>query len=549
MEVIGRGSRHGHRRRGLRDRRVGDPRPPAAHDQQRRPALAAGGLPVRPAPAAPHRDAGAPRDPGRRPPRAEPRAACLRRTGEGWIVADTTSGRRSRKATDGREPAGDGPSSADGASSADGRRARRGEAPPRRPARPARRATDTADVAARHGRRRAGRPEPTLRILETRVLRGPNYWAREPVIRQVVDLGVARGVPVEHDPRLRRRPDRAPAVARGPRLLAGPARRIRHPAARRDVDGPRRRACRARAPEPGRHRRAARQDAGDRRARPVQRDLRVPRGAGRARGRSDGRRARQPPRGARRPGGRVRPRRRSSSGLIRLAERLAFGPSTQALIDEAVGRDIPYIRLDRYSLVQLGQGVHQQRIRATMTSRTSGIAVDIASDKKLTNRLLDSAGLPVPRERGGGDRGRGGRGGAASRLPVRRQAARREPRPGRRARPAATRRPSGRRSRGAAPEPGGGRHRRVVRHGQRLPRAWSSAASSRPWPSACPARVTGDGEHTVRELVELDERRSAARHRPREGAHAGSGSTQAAEAVLARPGPHARRRARGRRAA
>ena len=67
------------------------------------------------------------------------------------------------------------------------------------------------------------------------------------------------------------------------------------------------------------------------------------------------------------------------------------------MLDEAASRDIPYIRLDRYSLVQLGQGVHQQRIRATMTSRTSGIAVDIASDKKLTNRLLDAAGLPVPR--------------------------------------------------------------------------------------------------------------------------------------------------------
>jgi cyanophycin synthetase len=83
--------------------------------------------------------------------------------------------------------------------------------------------------------------------------------------------------------------------------------------------------------------------------------------------------------------------------LIRLAERSAFGPSTRALIDEAVSRDIPWIRLDRYSLVQLGQGVHQQRIRATMTSRTSSIAVDIASDKALTNQLLNAAGLPVPR--------------------------------------------------------------------------------------------------------------------------------------------------------
>src|SRR3989304_5743872 len=80
-------------------------------------------------------------------------------------------------------------------------------------------------------------------------------------------------------------------------------------------------------------------------------------------------------------------------GLIRLAERQAFGPSTQAIIDEAASRDIPFIRLDRHSLVQLGQGVHQQRIRATMTSRPSGIAVEVASGKNLTTRLLDSAGL------------------------------------------------------------------------------------------------------------------------------------------------------------
>jgi cyanophycin synthetase len=83
--------------------------------------------------------------------------------------------------------------------------------------------------------------------------------------------------------------------------------------------------------------------------------------------------------------------------LILLAERLAFGPSTQALVDEAIARDIPVLRLDRFSLVQLGQGVHQQRIRATMTSKTSGIAVDVASDKSLTNQLLSAAGLPVPR--------------------------------------------------------------------------------------------------------------------------------------------------------
>ncbi len=84
-------------------------------------------------------------------------------------------------------------------------------------------------------------------------------------------------------------------------------------------------------------------------------------------------------------------------GLIRLAERRAFGPSTQALVDEAAGRDIPYIRLNEASLVQLGQGKYQQRIRATMTSTTPAIGVDIASDKKLTAQLMAAAGLPVPR--------------------------------------------------------------------------------------------------------------------------------------------------------
>jgi len=83
--------------------------------------------------------------------------------------------------------------------------------------------------------------------------------------------------------------------------------------------------------------------------------------------------------------------------LIRLAERVAFGPSTQAILDEAAGRDIPWLRLNEHSLVQLGQGKYQQRIRATMTSQTGALAVDIAGDKKLTPSLLAAAGLPVPR--------------------------------------------------------------------------------------------------------------------------------------------------------
>jgi cyanophycin synthetase len=82
--------------------------------------------------------------------------------------------------------------------------------------------------------------------------------------------------------------------------------------------------------------------------------------------------------------------------FLRTCQRVAFGPSTQAILDEAITRDIPWQRLNSGSLVQLGYGVNQQRIRATMTSLTSSLAVDIASDKELTNRLLAAAGLPVP---------------------------------------------------------------------------------------------------------------------------------------------------------
>jgi cyanophycin synthetase len=60
-------------------------------------------------------------------------------------------------------------------------------------------------------------------------------------------------------------------------------------------------------------------------------------------------------------------------------------------------RNIPFIRLNRHSLVQLGYGVHQKRIRATIASTTSNIAVDIACDKEETKNLLEAAEIPVPR--------------------------------------------------------------------------------------------------------------------------------------------------------
>ena len=85
--------------------------------------------------------------------------------------------------------------------------------------------------------------------------------------------------------------------------------------------------------------------------------------------------------------------------LARMATRLAFGPSTASLVKSAESRDIPWLRLDQRSLVQFGHGKYQQRIQATVTSHTGHIAVEIAQDKELTNKLLEDVGLPVPRQR------------------------------------------------------------------------------------------------------------------------------------------------------
>ena len=76
-----------------------------------------------------------------------------------------------------------------------------------------------------------------------------------------------------------------------------------------------------------------------------------------------------------------------------------LGPSTGCIVDEAIARGIPYIRLNRHSLVQLGYGVNQRRIQATVASTTSNIAVDIACDKEETKNLLEQASIPTPKGR------------------------------------------------------------------------------------------------------------------------------------------------------
>ena len=64
----------------------------------------------------------------------------------------------------------------------------------------------------------------------------------------------------------------------------------------------------------------------------------------------------------------------------------------------AENHGIPWLRLNDQSLVQLGHGKYQQRIQATVTSRTSHIAVELASDKEETNKILATLGLPVPKQ-------------------------------------------------------------------------------------------------------------------------------------------------------
>ena len=80
---------------------------------------------------------------------------------------------------------------------------------------------------------------------------------------------------------------------------------------------------------------------------------------------------------------------------LREAERL--GPSTGSIVEEAEARGIPWIRLNKYSLCQLGYGANQKRIQATVTSETSSIGVEIACDKEDTKFLLEQAEVQTPR--------------------------------------------------------------------------------------------------------------------------------------------------------
>jgi len=236
-------------------------------------------------------------------------------------------------------------------------------------------------------------PRPELTIVETRVFRGPNYWNYEPAIKLVVDLGVLEHFPTDRLPWFTEALlEMLPGVGQhtcGTGRVGGFEDRLREGTWVGHVS--------------------------EHIALQLQREAGTEVGRGKTRSTGeDGRYHVVYSYGEESVGvaaGRLAVRLVNHlveaepgfdfgaelEALILLAERAAFGPSTQAILDEAGLRDIPFIRLNDQSLVQLGHGVHQKRIRATMTSQTGSLGVDIASDKKLTNRLLAATGVPVPR--------------------------------------------------------------------------------------------------------------------------------------------------------
>ncbi len=82
--------------------------------------------------------------------------------------------------------------------------------------------------------------------------------------------------------------------------------------------------------------------------------------------------------------------------LKAMVDRLCLGPSTACIVDAATEHKIPSIRLTSGNLVQLGYGSKQRRIWTAETDRTSAIAESISSDKDLTKMLLTQCGVPIP---------------------------------------------------------------------------------------------------------------------------------------------------------
>lgn len=83
--------------------------------------------------------------------------------------------------------------------------------------------------------------------------------------------------------------------------------------------------------------------------------------------------------------------------LNEIREQASLGPSTEAIVKEAEAQQIPWMELEARAMLQLGYGVHQKRIQATLSGQTGILGVELACDKESTKRILKAAGVPVPR--------------------------------------------------------------------------------------------------------------------------------------------------------
>lgn len=82
--------------------------------------------------------------------------------------------------------------------------------------------------------------------------------------------------------------------------------------------------------------------------------------------------------------------------LKKIAVDAQLGPSTSAIVDEALRRNIPVERFGQDNLVRLGYGKYSRVIESTLTDATSCISADIATNKQLTKSILYDNKIPVP---------------------------------------------------------------------------------------------------------------------------------------------------------
>lgn len=82
--------------------------------------------------------------------------------------------------------------------------------------------------------------------------------------------------------------------------------------------------------------------------------------------------------------------------LGRISSESELGPSTSAIVEQAKKRGIPVTRIGSESMVRLGYGRYSRLVESTLTDATSCISADISCNKQLTKQILKEHQIPVP---------------------------------------------------------------------------------------------------------------------------------------------------------